>query len=159
MDKFTTYVNILADGLTKKIAVLEKITAISEKQYAMVNSKQVDEDEFEKLTGEKGNLISELERLDDGFATVYDRVKGEFEDKKYLVADQITKMKENISTITELSVKLQACEQRTKSAVENYFTSVKTDIKSVKTSSGVAANYYKTMNTGNRTSVYMDEKK
>ncbi len=159
MDKFTVYVDILADGLIKKITVLEKIIAIDEEQHMLVNATKVDEDAFDKTNVDKAELIKELERLDDGFSTVYDRIKDTFVERKNEVSDKIAQMKENISIITELSVKLQAQEQRTKAAVQSYFSTVKTDIKKVKTGSGVAASYYKTMNSKADTSYFMDAKK
>ncbi|MBE5964191.1 MAG: hypothetical protein IKL73_02630 [Lachnospiraceae bacterium] len=159
MDKFTVYVDILADGLIKKITVLEKILAIDEEQHMLVNATKVDEDAFDKTNVDKAELIKELERLDDGFSTVYDRIKDTFVERKNEVSDKIAQMKENISIITELSVKLQAQEQRTKAAVQSYFSTVKTDIKKVKTGSGVAASYYKTMNSKADTSYFMDAKK
>ena len=159
MDKFTVYVDILADGLIKKITVLEKILAIDEEQHMLVNATKVDEDAFDKTNVDKAELIKELERLDDGFSTVYDRIKDTFVERKNEVSDKIAQMKENISIITELSVKLQAQEQRTKAAVQSYFSTVKTDITQVKTGSGVAASYYKTMNSKADTSYFMDAKK
>ena len=145
--------------MIKKITVLEKILAIDEEQHMLVNATKVDEDAFDKTNVDKAELIKELERLDDGFSTVYDRIKDTFVERKNEVSDKIAQMKENISIITELSVKLQAQEQRTKAAVQSYFSTVKTDIKKVKTGSGVAASYYKTMNSKADTSYFMDAKK
>ena len=100
--------DMLEDSLIKKIEVMKDIQKENEKQKEILkNSNEVDEEAFDKILDAKGNLIDELLRLDDGFQSLFDRVKAEVGENKELYKDQIRRMQELIKEITGLSASIE----------------------------------------------------
>ena len=87
-----------------------------------------------------------LEKLDDGFQSLFDRVKQEVGDNKKTYADQIKRMQELIHEIMDRSASIEAAEHRNKKLAENYFSSEREKMATGKRSSAAAFNYYTTMN-------------
>ena len=139
--------DMLEDSLIKKIEVMKDIQKENEKQKEILkNSNEVDEEAFDKILDAKGNLIDELLRLDDGFQSLFDRVKAEVGENKELYKDQIRRMQELIKEITGLSASIEAEEHRNKKLAEEYFSSARQKMNYSRQTSAAAFNYYRTMN-------------
>lgn len=153
------YIEILLESLRKKKMLLEAIQEENQKQEAAVKADGGLE-AFDKTVKKKGRLIRELNGLDDGFETVYARIKEELAQNPTAYRNEIAQMQRLIAGITELSVSVQASEQRNKQLVEGYFSYTKGKIRHAKKSMQVAAGYYKAMSGANFTdSQLMDRKK
>lgn len=139
------YIQLLAETLQKKSGVLNQLMNLTLQQEKLIMSDDFGEDEFQKLITLKEEQIGELAKLDQGFERLYESVKTELTEKKYNYEAQINLLKELITHITDLNVKLQALEQRNKSRLEVIFAKRRKDIKSARISSRTATNYYKTM--------------
>ena len=85
--------DMLEESLQKKIAILEKIEEQNDKQRDVLSvPEEVDEEAFDATVEAKGRLIDEINSLDDGFQSLFDRVKEEIGDHKDQYADQIKRM-------------------------------------------------------------------
>lgn len=154
------YLDILEESLQKKTQVLDEIIQKNREQKAILDADPFDMDAFDANTDAKGELIDRLNLLDEGFDTVYERVKEELESNKEAHAGQIRRLQALIQGITDRSVSIQAEEVRNKSLVEAKFQKEREKIQLGKSSMKVAKQYYASMN---KTSVvdpqFMDNKK
>ena len=119
-----------------------------------------DLEEFDRIVSYKEKLIREIQVLDGGFEKLYERIKDDLLAEKKQYASEIKKMQSLIEDVTELSVAIQASEQRNKQLVEQYFSYTRGKIRQAKKSVKVASEYYKSMNRMNYVdSALLDKKK
>jgi len=140
-----TYINILLNTLIRKNECLKKISNLEENQEKILSNPDLTVEEFEEMMSKKQTLINELESLDKGFETVYDRVKDELRINKGYYKETIEKMQTCIVGITELTVKIQAMEERNKTKADSMFAMRRGQVKNVRVSNQTAAMYYKNM--------------
>lgn len=153
------YINILLQGLKKKEQVLDKIILANRKQKAALEDPNLNPDDFDEIVEEKGKLIEQLEQLDDGFAQVYARVREELQSDKERYREEIREMQELIRRLTEKSSDIQVEEQRNKALMTQKFTTVKKQIKEMRSSQKVVNQYYQSMKNGYIEPQFMDNKK
>lgn len=139
------YVTALIESLEKKIDILNEIHVKDEEQLRIAGIQPVDYEAFDKNDEEKTVLIYKLNKLDDGFEQVYEKVRVELQDNKSAYAAEIRRMQELISKITELSTKIQAEEARNKLAVERAFRTERERIKSRRSGIKAIQSYAQTM--------------
>ena len=140
---------ILSDSLDKKIDVLKRIQKYNEDQEKAFSETTPDMDSFDQALEEKEKLIQEVLKLDQGFETLYEKVKAELEENRTAYKDQIADLQRKITIITELSNAVQAKETRNKKLIEQYFTKQKTNIKQSRQRSKVAYGYQQNMSNQN----------
>ena len=155
-----SYLTLLEESLQKKLQVLDKIQAYNLKQQELFQTDNAKLDQFDEYVAEKGALIEELTTLDNGFETLYERVSEELKDNREKYAEQIKRLQELVSKVTEQGVTIQAQEARNKQLIERYFAKQRTGIKTSRVASKAAYDYYKNMsNTGHVPPQFMDSKK
>jgi len=140
------YLIVLRDSLIKKDSILKDLIEKSEKQAEIVKAEQIDWDVFNKIVEEKGEMIDEIMKLDDGFETLFARIKEGLEQNKDQHKEIIKEIKGLVKAVTEKSSNLQAIEYRNKSAIEKAFASTRREIKQSKLGQKAAADYYNKMN-------------
>ncbi len=139
--------DMLEESLIKKIEVMNKIQEQNEIQKGLFkNMDDLDLQEFDKIVEVKGSLIDELLKLDDGFQTLFDKVKAEVGANKELYKEQIRRMQQQIQEITSLSASIEAAEHRNKKLAEEYFSRARKKMNLSRKTSAAAFNYYQTMN-------------
>jgi len=153
------YVSIMIDGLKKKIIILNQIIGFTNKEKDLLQVESFDMNAFDANMKEKSAMVEQLTTIDDGFTTVFNRVKAELETDKSKYEDQIKQMKILVSKITELSVKIQSQEVRNKELAQKQFGSIKKELTTAKRSGRMASNYYKTMNMVDTEPQFLDKKK
>ena len=156
----TTYVRMMIDILEKKASHLDKILEYTKVQEELLKQESFQEEEFFLQVEKKEGLIKKLSEFDDGFQSIYDRMGDELAGNKEKYAEEIKKMQELISRITDLGVMLTALEQKNHSNMELVLRDKKKGIKQFKVSKQTADRYYKNM-IGMQTgaSYFMDQKK
>lgn len=152
------YLKILEESLIKKVKVLEQIEEVNRAQAELLSDNTFDMERFDKCVDEKDSMISELNQLDEGFESLYNRVREQLIQDKAKYAEQIKSLQKLIGTITDKSVSIQAQESRNKAAVERYFTSQRKEIGQGRKSSKAAYSYYQNK-AGVVNSYFMDTKK
>ena len=154
-----SYLQILADSLKQKSDLLDRLVLESNRQAECVKAEKVDWTAFDESVEEKGRLIEELEKLDQGFDTVYDRIKEGLEEGREKYKNEILQMQELIRAVTEKSSNLMAVEQRNKQLVTNRFAEEKKKFSYQKVNAKVATNYYNSMNRINYVDPQLMDKK
>lgn len=139
------YVQALIDSLKKKIEVLEQIHVKDEEQYALAGTVPFPTEAFDKNSDEKGVLIYKLNKLDEGFGLVYDKVRQELTANKSAYIDEIREMQALITRITDLSTQIQAEEARNKAKMESAFSTERKKIKQNRSSVRAINSYAQAM--------------
>lgn len=137
--------NILAESLDKKLEVLKEIQKYNAEQEKSFQDGQADLDSFDAAVARKGQLIDKLLKLDSGFETMYAGLSEELKGNREKYAEQIKVLKQKVTEVTELSVSVQAQEQRNKKLIEEYFAKEREGIRNGRKSSKAAYDYYKNM--------------
>lgn len=145
MQRNSNYITILKESLKKKITILDRISEQNQIQADIAKEKEFDYDVFQKTLDEKEVCIKELNALDAGFQSVYDRMKDFFAENKALYASEIKELQGLITIITEKSMNIMAEENRNKEAIMNRKVSMKKEISMARNTNKVAANYHRTM--------------
>ncbi len=142
----TKYLDMLVDCLEKKDKLLDNLMVLNKKQTALIQNENFDLDEFDKCVEEKGVLIDNILKLDSGFEGVYNKVGEAVAANPEAYKEQLGRMQKLITSVTEKSVSIQAEEERNKSMIESRFNREKNRIKSGRSQSKAAKDYYNSMN-------------
>lgn len=153
------YLQILKDSLIKKKDILTKLTELNDRQENIINQPEFDETVFNKNVDDKAELIEKLIKLDEGFNSVFERVKEQLNDNREAYASQIKDMQGLVREVTDLAAQVEAKENRNKTLVENRFAAMRKEIRDVKRSTQMANTYYKNMNKLDYEPQFMDKKK
>ena len=136
------YLQIMIDSLVQKEELLKQIVDYNEKQQTIITAAEFDEDAFEQNLNDKGELVEKILKLDEGFNSVFNRVK------------------ELVSAVTDLGVRIQAQELRNKQLVEKRFAQMRKELSNAKRATSKANAYYKNANKlNNYESHFLDQKK
>lgn len=154
-----TYIQLLIDSLVKKQEVLNELMEITTRQQNIIDSESFEEDEFLKTISLKEEQIKSLEEMDRGFELVYDRVRENLSDNRKEYIPQITTLKERVTIITDLSVRLQALEKRNKPKLEALLANKRKNIRNSRLSNETVTNYYKNMSSKTDSQSYFYDKK
>lgn len=154
------YVNVLEDSLSKKTSLLNSILELTKEQETLLKAESFDEEAFRAVLEKKQVYIDKLEELDNGFESIFERVKEELKDKKEQYKSNILRLQKQIAVITELGVDIEALERRNKSALERVLSQEKNKIKGNRLGNQGAVSYYNQMvNMYGNQSSFMDKKK
>ncbi len=148
MDSIENYLQILIDSLNKKDALMDKLIEKNKAQNESIKGKEyedVDWDAFNLLVSEKEVAIDKIIEIDDGFADVYERIREDVSENSTKYRDQLLKLKELITRLTEKGAQIQSGEERNRQIIEVIFQKTRQQIKTQRTSINVASNYYRTM--------------
>ncbi|CRZ35202.1 hypothetical protein DFR55_10470 [Herbinix hemicellulosilytica] len=154
-----TYIQILIDSLNKKYTVLNELMQITIRQQNIINAEQFNDDEFMNTIALKEELINSLSELDKGFEMVYDRVREELKENGNSYQSEITSLKELVTKVTDLSVRLQVLEKTNKTGLEAVLSRKRKEIGKARISNETVANYYKNMSKRADSQSYFYDKK
>lgn len=153
------YIAVLIQSLEKKEELLDKIIEKNKEQKILFTDEDSDPDRLEENMQEKSDLVDQLNELDEGFQQIYDRVKSVLQRERESYKEEIQRMKELITKITEKSTTVRAQEQRNRELAVKRFSAVKMGIRKARVSTKAASQYYKSMAKLNVVdSQFMDKK-
>lgn len=155
----TNYLQMMIDSLNMKIAILKQIRVLNEEQQRIVLQTEMDEDAFQNNLESKGELVDRITQMDEGFNSLFNRIKAELEHNKAQYTEEIRVLKQLIKEVTDLGVTIEAQEARNKTAVQNKFNSMRKKIEQAKRSTRMANAYYQNMNKISQDPQFMDKKK
>lgn len=151
---------ILLQSLEKKNELLDQMILQNRAQEQILKQEEFDMDAFDEAIDRQSVYVEELDKLDRGFETVYDRVREELMENKEHYRTEIVRMKEQIQKITDKIVTLNAGNMRNKMLAENQFKKRQSAIGSGISKNRAAENYYNNMNNLNFvTPQFYDNKK
>ena len=156
----TTYLQILQDSLVKKLELLTKIEEKSLEQAEMLKRQNVDLERIDFNMDEKAELIEEVLSLDNGFESLYEKIKAGLNANKEAYKEQIVVLQKLIEKVTAKSTSIQAIEARNKAQMDIVFSNQKRELQSRRNAMSVAKDYYQNMNKVKHVSPqFLDQKK
>lgn len=154
------YLDILEESLCKKSAVLDEILEYNNAQERLLKQDKVSLEELDENMNQKDILVQKVTELDEGFETLFDRIRDQLQANKELYSEQIRRLQGLIAQVTEKSVSVQAQEARNKKLIEDYFAVERDQLRQGKKASKAAYGYYKSMSNSNAVPPqFMDQKK
>lgn len=155
-----TYIKILYDTLIKKNRILEDIMQLTVQQENILAESSLDFEKFDECISQKEVLIDQINQLDDGFETLYERVKEEFSLLIEKNESLIKSIQELIKDIVSKSTRLQVLENKNKLALDLFLTNQKQEVRTIKKNNKMATSYYGNMSGQNlNNSFFFDKKK
>ena len=149
MNQMDNYVQIMLDSLAKKSVILDRLIAANETQGKLLSDKanfdDVNWDQFNIIVLEKEAEINRINEMDEGFQSLFDRVKVQLNEDKDKYASKIKQMQSLITELEQKSIKIRTGEEKNRMAIETLTAGRKQEIKKVRTSLKVASSYYQTM--------------
>lgn len=149
----------MIESLEKKAAVLEQIMELNVRQAQISAHQPMDMEAYDATMEEKGELIDEINKLDDGFTSTYELVKDEVAANPQKYRNKVLEMQELIRVAVEKGVTIEAQEKRNKSAMEVALRMKRTELKQSRVSNSVALKYYKSMSKINYVDPQLMDKK
>ena len=142
------YVQIMIESLTKKSELLEKLIRKNEAQHECVAGKEYDDidwDAFNLLVAEKEVAIERIVKMDEGFQSLYERVKEQLNEDRDRYKDKIREIQRLIEIITGQGIKISTGEERNRKIIEKVLGNRKKFIRQTRNSLKVANSYAQTM--------------
>ena len=102
MDQTGTYVNIMRESLERKQRYLAEILKLTNEQSVIAAAEKFDEEQFSELVEKKDVLIDNLNEIDKGFSSVYDRVRIEIQRDPVVYRDELLAIQNLIRTCVDL---------------------------------------------------------
>lgn len=159
--EISTYISVLMDSLKTKHEVLQRIYQATERQSRALSLEEVDIETFDGAMEEKEQLLSKMQELDNGFESIYGKIREQLQREKETYKPQILEMQNLLRVITDLGVRIQALEQKNKVSFEGFVTKKRKEIKNFQSSNKTANTYYQHMANQHQPwqSYFMDKKK
>lgn len=156
-----TYIRILIDSLEQKNSILDQVMILDQAQTKIVSDPNPDLNELDQNAREIGELAEKLNLLDNGFEKVYAHVREELSNNRESHRDEILRLKELISEVTEKSVKIQAEEAMNRDRAKRCFDEKRKSIGGKRKSVNAASAYSMNMRSaaGRGDSFFLDKTK
>ena len=148
MDQTGTNVKIMRESLERKQNYLTEILQLTNRQAVLANAEKFDEDEFALIVDRKDMLIGNINEIDKGFSSVYDRVRSEIQSNPAAYREDLKTVQQLIRTCVDLGMQIEAAEERNRAVMEQVFSAKFQGVRQMKQSKSVANKYYKSMANG-----------
>lgn len=136
------YLQIMTESLEKKLEILDQIYEVNKRQLAASTKRPFDADAYDAIMDEKGGLMDELNRLDDGFTSTYELVREEVQGSPAQYREKVLHMQELVRQAVDKGVSIEAQEQRNKASMEAALTSKRQEIRERRVTASAATKYY-----------------
>ena len=143
-----SYIGMLLQTLQNQEVTLQEVLAITKEQSKIAAGQEFDEEAFGETLNQKEILIARLNSLDDGFASVYGRVRSVIMKEKESYREEILKMQEYIKNCTDLGVEIKVLEERNRDKLMQCFSEKQKQYGSQMNAATVASKYHQTMHFG-----------
>ena len=115
------YLDILEESLRKKSVVLDEIIEYNNAQECLLKQEKISLEDLDENMNQKDILVQRVTELDEGFETLFERIREQLQANRDLYREQIGRLQGLIAQVTEKSVSVQAQEARNKKLIEDYF--------------------------------------
>lgn len=153
------YLQILIESLEKKNVVLDQIMELNKKQAEISSHQPMDMEAYDETVEEKGKLIDEINKLDDGFSTTYELIGDVVRKEPGKYREQVLMLQTLIREAVDKGVTIEAQEKRNRAALETVFRMKRQEIRQWKISTSAASKYYKSMNRINEVDPQLMDRK
>ena len=132
MESTENYLQIMIDSLTKKGEYLDRILDKNSLQFDCIRNKEyedIDWNVFNVLVAEKEAVIDRITEIDEGFSKIYERIRDDVLANKDKYRENVGRLQEIISELTDKGVSIQTGEERNRQIIEGIFNRTRKEIK------------------------------
>ena len=144
-NEIKTYMSLLLDTVSKKEDLLNQLILETIKQSNCFQENEMKEEKYDEIYHHKMELIKEVETLDEGFQTLYERIKDEMKVNRYEYEQEIKELQNKIRSVTDKVIRLQKLESDNKLKFQVFLNGQRKKIKDYTVSKRTSATYYKNM--------------
>jgi predicted outer membrane protein len=156
----SAYINMLIESQEKKLELLDRVIELDKEQETIVTGDKPDMEALNANLTAKGALVDELNKLDEGFDSVYAKVREELINNKEAHKSEIGRLQELIRQIMDKTADIEAMEARSKINVETFLKRRKKELREGRNSIQAASVYSTNMRRAYDTSpFFVDNKK
>lgn len=156
----TNELQLLKEVLEKKEKILQRILDKTTMQMELAGADSLDVERFDGLVDDKTELLAEMERLDEGFDSIYQRIREELPGQKDQYKMEITALQELIKSTVDLGAQIHTTEARTKDKLSGALLKSRRELAQKKVSARKVMDFYKTSNNLKYVdSFFLDQKK
>lgn len=141
------YLDMMCRSLEKKKEMLNQLVLLNAEQGQIIRDDEMDMADFSRNVEKKTEIIEQLDKLDEGFEALYNRIREELLSNRAAYRQEIVRLQKLISEITDRSASIQAAELRNKQKIEKHFALLHKNVKKTRVSNKAAASYYKNMSS------------
>ncbi len=141
----SVYVNMMVDSLNRKKRILEFILRKTKEQEALLKDDEMDPNRFQAIIDEKGEQIDDLNKIDEGFDTLFSYVKKEINENRMAYRTQIEQMQKLIGEVSELGIQIQALEHQNSGHFKVYLANQRKSIREFHVNNRTTTSYYQNM--------------
>ncbi len=154
------YLDMLSDSLKEKSAILDSLLESTRVQDQLLNAENLDMEAFDALVNAKDAEVDRLIRLDEGFESLYEKLRTGLQSEKDNYKSEIAGLQQLIREVSEKGLQVEAQEKRNKTRLEFHIKNEKGRIQKGRSTSRAAMNYYENMNRlGINAPQFMDNRK
>ena len=154
------YLDILEESLRKKSVVLDEIIEYNNAQECLLKQEKISLEDLDENMNQKDILVQRVTELDEGFETLFERIREQLQANRDLYREQIGRLQGLIAQVTEKSVSVQAQEARNKKLIEDYFAAERAQLLQGHKATKPAYGYNKSLSHSNALSPqFMDQNK
>jgi hypothetical protein len=154
------YMSMLIESQEKKLELLKRAIELDKEQEEIITGDKPDMGALDANMDAKGALIDELDKLDDGFEALYEKIREELIANKDAHREEILRLQDLIRKITEKIAEVEAIEARSKANFEMFMKNRRHGIKDNKSSVKAANVYASNMRRMNKIDpMFVDNKK
>lgn len=151
--------SLLIEALEKKAVVLDKILKKSELQYGLAVTESFDAEAFDRLVDEKSELLEQMNLIDQGFDSIFQKIKDELLENQGLYTKEIAQMQMLIRRTIDAGSHIFTTEQRTKDILNSAVAGNRKQLRQKKMTANSVADYYKANGAQFTESYFYDTKK
>ncbi len=136
---------MMVDTLQRKKRLLSLILKGTREQETLLKDDELDMDRFNEIIEEKGQHIDELNKIDEGFDSLFRYVEKEINQNRMAYKKEIQDMQKLIGEVSELGIQIQALEHQNSGHFKVYLAEQRKMIRDFHVNNRTVSSYYQNM--------------
>ncbi len=141
----SVYVHMMVDSLKRKKQILMTLLSLTREQEQLLKYDELDADRFSAIIEEKGGQIDALNKIDEGFDTLFQYVKREIHANRMVYQSQIQAMQKLIGEVSELGIQIEALEHQNSGHFKVYLANQRKNIREFHLNNKSTSSYVQNM--------------
>ncbi len=146
MSETTNYIQVLLTTLKRQEETLQELLQITREQSHIAEREDFEETMLDGSLNRKEILITKLNEYDDGFTSVYGRIRDEVKDNSNEYQEELRTIRRLIKNCTNLGVEIRVLEERNRDKLTQCFANRQKVYAAKRNAVSVTSRYNQTMN-------------
>ncbi len=146
MSETANYIQVLLTTLKRQEETLQELLQITQEQSHIAERADFEETMLDDSLNRKEILITKLNEYDDGFTSVYGRIRDEVKNDPNVYQEELGEIRRLIKRCTDLGVEIRVLEERNRDKLTQCFANRQKVYAAKRNAASVASHYNQTMN-------------